>query len=79
MYIPTQVPSDPKALVEFLTQELRRISQGTSTSVVQLDMLHAAPKKPRDGMVALADGVDWDPGSGAGYYGFRAGSWRFLG
>lgn len=79
MYVPRQVPADVKALPQFLIQELRRISQGTSTSFVQLDMLHKAPDKPRDGMVVLADGVDWDPASGAGYYGYRAGAWRFLG
>ena len=79
MYVPTQVPADPKDLPGYLTQELRRISMGTSTSTVQLDMLHKAPDKPRDGMVVLADGVFFNPGSGPGFYGYRGGAWRFLG
>lgn len=29
---------------------------------------HAPPSKFRPGMVVLADGTDWDPGSGMGMY-----------
>ena len=42
-------------------------------------MSHKQPDKPRDGMIILADGTDFNPGSGAGFYGYRAGAWRFLG
>lgn len=79
MYVPTQVPADVKALPQYLTNEFRRVSQGTATPFLQLDTLHKAPDKPKDGMVILADGVNLNPGSGPGYYGYRAGSWRFLG
>ena len=27
----------------------------------------------------LGDGSDWDPGSGAGYYGYHGAAWTFLG
>jgi hypothetical protein len=37
---------------------------------------HTAPVKPREGMLVFADGVDWDPGSGPGYYVFYAGAWH---
>ena len=42
---------------------------------------HVAPKKPRTGMVVLADGTDWDPGSGRGVYVYDEdiSAWRFLG
>ena len=79
MYIPTNVPNDSALLPGFLMEELRRISLGTSTSTVQLDVLHKAPDKPKDGTLAMADGLDWDPGGGAGVYAYRAGQWRFLG
>ena len=79
MYIPTNVPPDPAALPGYLMDELRRISQGTATSVVQLDMLHKEPDRPKDGMVVMADGVFFNPGSGPGFYGYRGGAWRFLG
>lgn len=40
---------------------------------------YKAPEKPQDGMVLKADGAHWNPGSGAGFYGYSAGAWRFLG
>ena len=79
MYIPTNVPNDPALLPGFLMEELRRISLGTSTRTVQLDVLHKAPDRPKDGMVVMADGVFFNPGSGPGFYGYRGGAWRFLG
>ncbi len=33
-----------------------------------LKYLHAAPTRTFAGMVVMADGSDWDPGSGAGMY-----------
>jgi hypothetical protein len=37
---------------------------------------HVAPGKPREGLLVYADGTDWNPGSGAGYYVFYAGAWH---
>lgn len=42
------------------------------------DILHAAPSKPVEGMEVVADGTDWDPGSGAGKYLYIGGSWTKL-
>lgn len=43
--------------------------------------LDVEPKKPRDGMIRKADGTNWDPGDGRGYYGFdeESGLWLPLG
>ncbi len=46
---------------------------------VRLKELHVEPPKPRDGDVILADGTDFNPGSGAGFYGRSAGAWVLLG
>jgi hypothetical protein len=35
---------------------------------VTWEYLHAEPEKVSPGMVVLADGTDWDPGSGIGFY-----------
>lgn len=78
-YIPMQVPTDPAQLPGFLLQELQNIARSTDTSIAQLAELNKAPAKPRAGMVVLADGTNWNPGSGSGFYGYRAGAWRFLG
>lgn len=62
-------------------QELEHVSRamGEPNDMLLLEMRYVAPAKPRDGMVVLADGSSFNPGSGGGYYGYRAGSWRFLG
>ena len=78
-YIPTQVPADPAQLPGFLLQELRNIARSTDTSIAHLSELNKALVKPRAGMVVLADGVFFNPGSGPGFYGYRGGAWRFLG
>ena len=78
-YIPMQVPNDPAQLPGFLLQELQNIARSTDTSIAHLAELNKAPAKPRAGMVVLADGVSFNPGSGPGFYGYRGGAWRFLG
>ena len=78
-YIPMQVPNDPAQLPGFLLQELQNIARSTDTSIAHLSELNNAPAKPQVGMIALADGSNWNPGSGAGFYGYRAGVWHFLG
>ena len=64
-----------------VNNELRKIAEALNQRVpfLYLDTLYAAPSKPRDGILALADGTTWNPGSGAGVYLYRAGAWRFLG
>ncbi len=46
---------------------------------LQLKELNVEPTKPRSGMLVLADGSNWNPGSGAGFYGYYGGSWSKLG
>lgn len=79
MYAPAPPPTDPKMLPGYLRSEFERIAQALRVTTVLLDELHVAPSKPRTGMIVLADGGDWNPGSGAGFYGYRGGAWRFLG
>lgn len=40
--------------------------------------LRREPNNPLEGMIVIADGIDWDPGSGGGFYGYRNGSWEKL-
>jgi len=37
------------------------------------------PSNPEQGVVAMADGVNWDPGSGSGLYVYDGGGWNYLG
>lgn len=80
-YTPANPPTQAADLASFLRDELGRIAQAldTSDTTLALDTLYAPPPKFREGTLAKADGTIWNPGSGAGVYCFRAGSWRFLG
>lgn len=35
----------------------------------------AAPASPVNGDIAYADGAGWNPGAGAGFYGYESGAW----
>jgi hypothetical protein len=80
-YTPGNVPAEAAQVAAFLRLELNKIAQAldTADAFLTLGTLYAAPMKYREGTVCKADGITWDPGSGAGVYCFRAGAWRFLG
>lgn len=78
-YVPTIPPSGGQ-YKEWLYAELDRISaEYPKPQYFIFDETHAAPSKPKHGMLVFADGTDWNPGSGAGLYQYRAGVWNFLG
>jgi hypothetical protein len=80
-YTPAQVPTSPADVPGYLDRELQSIARAFQLQVpfLQLQTLNVAPTKPREGMVALADGVNWNPGAGAGFYGYRSAAWHLLG
>jgi hypothetical protein len=60
--------------------QFERVEQGlTNFDSIRLTETNVAPEKPRNGDLRFADGVNWDPGSGAGFYGFYGGNWVKLG
>ena len=59
--------------------DLLRLAMETANERLSLEMLHKAPVKYRDGTIVLADGTNWNPGAGAGYYGYHSGVWNKLG
>ena len=80
------MPYVPEPLVgttitpEYLARELLRISQEFDmiTQGRFLPVLASAPAKPREGMLAIADGVNWNPGSGKGLYEYKSAGWSKL-
>ncbi|WP_208281464.1 hypothetical protein [Massilia oculi] len=79
-YQPGDPPADPAQLQRFLREELLRLKAALdAVSDGFLPPAYAPPAKPRDGMLRNADGLSWDPGSGAGLYRYGAGTWHFLG
>lgn len=85
-YSPTVAPplgsDDPNLLQlsQWASRELERIGQRfTNHDTIQHNIMYAAPDKPRDGMIVVADGTSWNPGSGGGPYCYFSGNWVFLG
>lgn len=81
MYEPDAIPDDaPVGLKAWLADQLRRIAaefREPQPKVVRLAVLGTEPARPRDGMIAYADGTNWDPkGDGTeGFFGYEDGSW----
>jgi hypothetical protein len=67
--------SDPAAYTFHELQDLARALEEAKEHVTW-QTLNAAPARPVEGMVVKADGTNWNPGSGAGTYQYRAGTWR---
>lgn len=89
-YNPAHFPdpeSDPKAFNQRIIDEFQQIQKSLSGSVTKmlLSELHVEPDKKQVGMLVLADGSDWNPGSGGGVYCWDVippavdPAWQFLG
>jgi hypothetical protein len=89
LYRPGPVPTDlPASAQRYLSDELNRIAallqimattmQESSARMFAQDS--SEPASPVTPMLAYADGVTWDPGSGEGYYYFNSNNeWTPLG
>jgi hypothetical protein len=78
IYQRTNPPSEYSA--EWWAGELERLEKALALfDLIQLKELHVEPVRPRAGMTVLADGTDWNPGSGQGVYTYYAGAWHKLG
>lgn len=77
----SNLSSDSETLRRQLDEELTALERawGSAEEFMELKELHSAPVKVRIGMIVLADGTDWDPGSGQGFYGYYNGQWNKLG
>lgn len=63
--------------LEYVFEELQKVRDEfeSARDILYLVERHTEPEKPREGMIALADGSDWDPGSGRGVYVYLSGAW----
>lgn len=81
-YTPGNPPTTSiQALAAYIAAEQRKIAQAMETqdASLSLETLYAAPAKYRNGTIVKADGVTWNPGTGAGVYCYYAGTWNKLG
>jgi hypothetical protein len=64
-------------LRDYVEDELQQLAVEleSASRVVLLEVVNAAPVKPREGMLVYADGTHFNPGSGRGTYEYRGGAW----
>lgn len=78
-----KVGAIPQEVDPWVGNELRELEKelGSPADLLQLKAVTVAPTKVREGMVVFAPSPTggWDPGSGAGFYGYYSGSWSKLG
>lgn len=78
-YEPTAIPADaPRGLRSWLATQLHKIASVLTLPTVQgikFAILAAEPARLEDGDLVYADGVNWNPGAGAGLYERKSGAW----
>jgi len=63
----------------FVISELEAIQRALNLfDSVRLKARHAEPDRLVDGLVVYADGTDWNPGSGEGFYAYYNSGWNKL-
>ena len=78
---PATAPTEQLAFRAWVQDELSIISTSFSeveTDTVILKQWNAEPAKLYDGLLAYADGTNWNPGSGEGLYSYYNAAWKFL-
>lgn len=81
-YVPGPVPGVVSQLQGFLDRELSAVAAESlepKPDLIWLKVQHVEPAKRADGLIALADGTNWNPGSGPGVYAYYGGIWSRLG
>ena len=74
-YYPENVPvGELSTLWEYLRREFFSVYRGFQGMHV-LDVLGSEPPKAQEGMLAYADGTNWNPGSGKGVYVYNGTAW----
>lgn len=81
VYTPEPPPITVEAeLQEYLMRELGRVGDSIRfAEEIILSNTNVAPTKPEEGTILYADGVNFNPGSGEGFYGYINGAWVKIG
>lgn len=80
---PVQDYDDDTLIAEFVAIE--GFTDAPEVDSIRLAELNAAPLKVADGIMVYADGTNWNPGAGRGFYRWDStllpapGQWAFLG
>ena len=78
-YEPGPLPESVEDLGIYVITEFKRLGNILfNQSVMRLEQTNTAPETPRIGDIRLADGTNWNPGSGAGIYFYNGTAWTQL-
>ena len=72
-------PVTLEQLTRYVQEEFRQIQLAflnIDIQTMKLVELHKEPDKPETGIIAFADGVDWNPGAGRGLYQYKSNAWH---
>ncbi len=79
---PSTAPESAKEFQLWMLDELRHVSDamsGPEPDAIYLKQWNVEPARRYDGQIIYADGTNFDPGSGEGFYGYYSAAWHFLG
>lgn len=77
-----RVPRYGEKAEDYCYQQMREVEKSWTepTDFLSLSEIKSAPKKVSEGLIVLADGVNWNPtGAGRGVYCYYGGAWNKLG
>lgn len=81
-YLPGTQPAitELEALRKYVEDEFNRLSEylNTPQDFIVFKMTAQVPTRPVEGMIAYADGTNWNPGSGKGLYKYQSGAWSLV-
>jgi hypothetical protein len=70
--------TEPTEISRWAFGELTRVSLSLDDqNTLTVPLLNAAPDKPQTGQIVLADGTNWNPGSGRGLYYYDS-TWKHI-
>jgi hypothetical protein len=67
------------SLRSYIENELRKLAEALKMIQSSQIKLQAQPAKVYDGLLAYADGTNWNPGGGEGLYMYYNSTWNKLG
>jgi hypothetical protein len=71
---------DAKRLSEYVKRQLQKIGDALALAEDgRFETRAVSPTRPEEAQIAYADGSNWNPGSGEGYYYFDGAAWQFMG
>lgn len=72
------MPLPPDVSHEELVRRLNEIFKTLALMLngMEIVQVREEPQAPRNGLIVIADGTTWDPGSGAGIYAYFNDAWN---